>query len=173
MQQGRPSLGRLRCVWEARRRAGGHPLASVPPGAKEHAAYGIGLSMTRHPRMGAVEELKVPLREPQWNERPTAEWGENAGVYRLLRVNVNGINRLRRIGLFSVRGMATRPGAASFPFLREGCDPSSNSAHVKSPVARASVLRIRPERFPGRVRRFLPPCPNGVAPLARPASTSR
>ena len=30
---------------------------------KNHAAYGIGLRVTRHPRMGAVEELKVPLGE--------------------------------------------------------------------------------------------------------------
>ena len=44
--------------------------------------------MTRHPRMGAVEELLVPLREPQWNERPTANDRENTGVYRLLSVNL-------------------------------------------------------------------------------------
>jgi len=48
--------------------------------------------MTRHPRMGAVEELKVALRERLWNERPTADIRENAGVYRLLWVNVSGIS---------------------------------------------------------------------------------
>ena len=58
--------------------------------------------------MGAVEELKVPVREPQWNERSTAGSREKTGVYRLLCVNVNGINRLRRLGLFPVRGVATR-----------------------------------------------------------------
>ena len=30
-----------------------------------------------------MEELKVPLREPQWNERSTAGSRENTGVYRL------------------------------------------------------------------------------------------
>jgi hypothetical protein len=59
---------------------------------QKHAAYGIGLRVTRHPRMGAVEELKVPVREPQWNERSTAGSRENAGVYRLLCVNVNRIS---------------------------------------------------------------------------------
>ena len=59
---------------------------------EEHAAYGIGFTSTRHPRMGAVEELRVPLREPQWNERPTVTSRENAGVYGLLWVNVNGIS---------------------------------------------------------------------------------
>ncbi len=59
---------------------------------KEHAAYGIGIRVTRHPRMGAVEEPTVPLREPSWNEQPTATRRENAGVYRLLWVNVHGIS---------------------------------------------------------------------------------
>jgi len=36
---------------------------------KEHAAYGIGLRMTRHPRMGAVEEPWVAVREPVENKR--------------------------------------------------------------------------------------------------------
>ena len=45
-------------------------VLSRPPHRQEQkrAAYGIGLGVTRHPRMGAAEELKVPLREPQWNE---------------------------------------------------------------------------------------------------------
>jgi hypothetical protein len=58
--------------------------------------------------MGAVEEPEVPLRERLWNERSTATSREKTGVYRLLCVNVNGINRLRRLGLFPVRGVATR-----------------------------------------------------------------
>jgi len=36
---------------------------------RSNAAYGIGFRVTRHPRMGAVEELKVTLREPQSNQR--------------------------------------------------------------------------------------------------------
>ena len=51
--------------------------------------------MTRHPRMGAVEEPEVPLRERVWNERATADDRENAGVYVLLCVNVCGIKQLR------------------------------------------------------------------------------
>jgi hypothetical protein len=62
----------------------GCPLASVPPRQKNYAAYGIGLRVTRHPRMGAVEQPEVALREPSWNERATANAGENAGVYGLL-----------------------------------------------------------------------------------------
>jgi hypothetical protein len=50
--------------------------------------------------MGAVEELKVPLRERLWNERPTADDRENAGVYRLLCVNACGIKQLRGKTLF-------------------------------------------------------------------------
>jgi hypothetical protein len=34
------------------------------------------------------------VREPQWNERRTASYRENAGVYRLLCVNVNGMRQL-------------------------------------------------------------------------------
>ncbi len=64
---------------------------SVAP-EKKHAAYGIGMRVTRHPRMGAAEELKVPLRERLWNERSTAGSREKTGVYRLLWVNVNGIS---------------------------------------------------------------------------------
>jgi hypothetical protein len=41
-----------------------------------------GFKRTRHPRMGAVEELLVPLRERVWNERPTAMNREKTGVYR-------------------------------------------------------------------------------------------
>jgi hypothetical protein len=42
--------------------------------------------------MGAVEELKVALRERLWNERSTDNIREKAGVYRLLWVNVSGIS---------------------------------------------------------------------------------
>jgi len=42
--------------------------------------------------MGTVEELKVTLREPSWNERPTVAGCEKTGVYELLCVNVNGIS---------------------------------------------------------------------------------
>jgi hypothetical protein len=51
-----------------------------------------GFKRTRHPRKGAVEEPKVTVREPQWNERSTADDRENTGVYRLLWVNVHGIS---------------------------------------------------------------------------------
>ena len=64
--------------------------------------------MTRHPRMGAAEELKVPLREPSWNERATATMCENTGVYRLLWVNASGMRQLRRVGLLAVCGAITR-----------------------------------------------------------------
>ena len=53
-----------------------------------------GSRVTRHPRMGAVEEPKVPRRERLWNEQATATRCENAGVYRLLCVNVSGIRQL-------------------------------------------------------------------------------
>jgi hypothetical protein len=49
--------------------------------------------MTRHPRMGAVEQPEVPLREREWNERATADDRENAGVYVLLCVNVCGLHK--------------------------------------------------------------------------------
>ena len=51
-----------------------------------------GSRVTRHPRMGAVEEPEVPRRERQWNERAIDEMHEKAGVYRLLRVNASGIS---------------------------------------------------------------------------------
>jgi hypothetical protein len=52
----------------------------------------VDLVGTRDPRKGAVEELKAPLREPQWNEQPTASYRENTGVYGLLWVNMLGIS---------------------------------------------------------------------------------
>jgi hypothetical protein len=51
----------------------------------------MGCKVTRHPRMGAAEEPEVPRRERAWNERATATRRENAGVYRLLCVNVCGM----------------------------------------------------------------------------------
>jgi hypothetical protein len=42
--------------------------------------------------MGAVEEPEVPRRERLWNELATGNDRENAGVYRLPYVNVNGIS---------------------------------------------------------------------------------
>ena len=65
---------------------------AYPP--KDHAAKAAAVGVTRHPGMGAVEEPEVPLREPSWNERPTAMNRKNAGVYRLLCVNVNGMRQL-------------------------------------------------------------------------------
>lgn len=38
--------------------------------------------------MGAVEQPKVPLWEPLWNEWRTADDRENTGVYVFTRVNV-------------------------------------------------------------------------------------
>jgi hypothetical protein len=57
--------------------------------------------MTRHPQMVAVEEPEVPNGERHWNERPTTNTREKAGVYRLLKVNVYGMRQLRRVGLFA------------------------------------------------------------------------
>jgi hypothetical protein len=42
--------------------------------------------------MGAAEEPEVTVGERVWNERPTSTSREKAGVYRLLRVNVNEIS---------------------------------------------------------------------------------
>lgn len=61
---------------------------------KNVAAYGIGLRVTRHPRMGAVEEPEVTVGEHVWNEWSTDARRENAGVYTLLWVNVNGMRQL-------------------------------------------------------------------------------
>lgn len=69
-------------------------LCPLLPPKERRAAYGIGLRVTRHPQMGAVEEPEVPLRKPQWNERSTATSREKTGVYRLLWVNVNGMRQL-------------------------------------------------------------------------------
>lgn len=82
-----------------------------------------------------------------WNEWPTATRRENAGVYRLLCVNVNGINRLRRIGLFSVRGVATRRllrvnVLKTQPLSIRGripCAPSSVKALSFAPTAGAAL----------------------------------
>lgn len=52
--------------------------------SEKRAAYGSGLSLTRYPQMGAVEEPEVPRRERVWNQCRAADSRENAGVYRLL-----------------------------------------------------------------------------------------
>jgi hypothetical protein len=52
----------------------------------------MGSRVTRHPRMGAVEEPEVPVRERVWNERATARNREKTGVYGLLWVNARGIS---------------------------------------------------------------------------------
>ncbi len=68
--------------------------SSLATAEQKRAAYGIGLRVTHHPRMGAAEELEVPRRERVWNEQATVNSRENAGVYRLLWVNVNGMRQL-------------------------------------------------------------------------------
>jgi hypothetical protein len=65
------------------------PGNRAAPSVVKSAMLRMGITWTRHPGTGAVEEPKVPLREPQWNERPTATRREKAGVYTLLWVNVN------------------------------------------------------------------------------------
>jgi hypothetical protein len=42
---------------------------------QKHAAYGIGLRVTRHPRMGAVEQPWVAVREPSWNQAVSGKTG--------------------------------------------------------------------------------------------------
>jgi hypothetical protein len=69
----------------------GLPSGAVPTGSKS-TLLRMGRRVTRHPRMGAVEEPEVTVGERVWNERPIARSRENAGVYRLLCVNVHGIS---------------------------------------------------------------------------------
>jgi len=57
--------------------------------------------MTRHPRMGAVEELKVTLREPQSNQRLSEKCLSQVaveGTLRLLCGNHRGISVEGEIG---------------------------------------------------------------------------
>jgi hypothetical protein len=44
-------------------------IAAVPAVIVSSALLRIGYRVTRHPRMGAVEEPEVALREPQSNQR--------------------------------------------------------------------------------------------------------
>jgi len=73
-------------------RVGGRSFQS--PVNEKPSMLRMGLNGTRHPRMGAVEEPEVAVREPSWNERPRVNSRENTGVYRLLWVNVNGMSQL-------------------------------------------------------------------------------
>jgi hypothetical protein len=68
--------------------------------SEKHGAFGTGSIVTRHPRMGAVAQPAVAVRERVWNEQRTGTGRENAGVYRLLCVNVCGIRQLRGKTLF-------------------------------------------------------------------------
>ena len=83
-------------------------MDSHAPRSKNYAAFGIGWRVTRHPQMGAVDEPQVDVREHVWNECCRAIRPENAGVYRLLKVNVRGMRQLRRVELLAVYGTSTR-----------------------------------------------------------------
>ena len=66
---------------------------------QKHAAYGIGLRVTRHPRMGAAEELKVTLRELAENRRLIEKLQQkrySGGERRLLTGNHMSFNPLAR-----------------------------------------------------------------------------
>jgi hypothetical protein len=61
-QTRRPSLrGRPCCVWSL-------PSGAVPSGRKG-TLLRIGLTMTRHPRMGAAQQPEVAVRELTENKR--------------------------------------------------------------------------------------------------------
>lgn len=61
-------------------------------GSGETTLLRIGITGTRHPRKGAVEQPEVPRRERLSNQCCAADSREDAGVYVLLRVNVCGIS---------------------------------------------------------------------------------
>jgi hypothetical protein len=74
------------------------PLACVPPGAKD-ALLRIGLSTTRHPRMGAVEQPWVAVREPSWNQAAKRKTSSARLLYRNLKLLLGNHHKTKAIGI--------------------------------------------------------------------------
>lgn len=96
--------------------------------------------------MGAVEEPEVPWREPQWNERATAMRRENAGVYRLLCVNVCGIKQLR--GRNTLRELFCVNAAVAVRELAENTASGIGGGSTLRSVARQGSA-LRSDRWRG------------------------
>ena len=73
--------------------------ATIPEA--EMRAYGIGLGVTRHPRMVAVEQLQVAVREPQWNQAAKGKTGLAGSCTATLKLPKGNHNKTRPL---SVRG---------------------------------------------------------------------
>ncbi len=143
----------------------GSPSRAVPTESKNNAACGIGLRVTRHPRMGAVEEPEVPLREPSSNERlrqKAARAGSCAATLKFLSGNHHKTKALERSWPNTLRSVV-RQGSA---LRSDRCAPTAarraegraaltdasaagvagHEEHVCSSVLKRTGVRLRSHR---------------------------